>query len=173
MKRPRATLRAALLSLACLGHAAPCAAVDDPPTGPPGPRVEARSADLLAVGVVQNDRMRIRISRLSDNAPLRDAVVIVVLRGAPHPTVAETDGSYTLVDPDLKLPGTAAVEFQVSTGSAPETLKGTLEVQSPRGADEKSQARQYWWWALNFGVCIGFLLLISRRKKKSADPKSV
>jgi hypothetical protein len=167
LPRPGAILGATLLGLVRLGDAS---AADNPPAA----RVEARSADLLTVGVVQNDRMSIHISRLSDNVPLRDAVVTVVLRGRSHPTVAETDGSFTLVDADLKLPGAAAVEFQVSAGVAQEALKGTLDVQGRAGAaDEKSQARQYWWWALNFGVCIGFLVLISRRKKKSADKEPV
>ena len=136
----------------------------------PGARVEARSTDLVTVGVVHDDRMSIHVSRLLDNAPVRDAVVAVSLRGASHPTVAEADGSYTLVSPDLKLAGAAAVEFQITQGAAQEKLKGTLEVgAAAAGADEKSQARQYWWWALNFGVCIGFLALLSRRKKKASD----
>jgi hypothetical protein len=166
--RPRPLLGAALLGLLYLG---PAASVAD---NPPAARVEVRSAHLLTVGVVQDDRMSIHISQLSDNAPLRDAVVTVVLRGSSHPTLAETDGSYTLVDADLKLPGAAAVEFQVSAGSVQETLKGTLQARSGEAAaNEKSQARQYWWWALNFGVCIGFLVLISRRKKTSADKEPV
>jgi hypothetical protein len=32
-------------------------------------------------------------------------------------------------------------------------------------SEDKNSARQLWWWALNFGVCIGFLWLISRRRK--------
>ena len=35
------------------------------------PRVEARSADLLAVGTVQGDRMTVHLSRIVDNAPMR------------------------------------------------------------------------------------------------------
>ena len=42
---------------------------------PRSPRIEARSADLLAVGTVQGDRMTIHLSRILDNAPVRDAVV--------------------------------------------------------------------------------------------------
>ena len=115
--------------------------------------------------------MHIHVSRLIDNAPVRDASVAVSLRGETHSTVAEADGSYTLTDKDLRLPGTAALEFKITEGATNETLRGTLalggEVAKPE--EEKSQARQYWWWALNFGVCIGFLMLLSRRKKKSDD----
>ncbi|MGO9931817.1 MAG: hypothetical protein ACLPV8_08390, partial [Steroidobacteraceae bacterium] len=129
-------------------------------------RVEARSADFLAVGVVHDDRMIIHLSRLSDNSPVRDAALTLVLRGAAHPTRAETDGSYTLQSRDLTLPGAAAVEFLVSQGEVRESLKGTLDFAAAAGqSDNRSNARQLWWWVLNFAVCIGFLWLFSRRRK--------
>jgi hypothetical protein len=135
------------------------------------PRVEARSANLLAVGVVRDDRMIIHISRLIDNAPVRDAAITVVLRGAAHSTTVETDGSYLLQTKDLALPGAARVEFQVSQASAAaESLKGTLEVAAAPGqAADKNSARQLWWWVLNFAVCIGVLMLISRRRKAAQN----
>lgn len=133
-------------------------------------RVEARSADLLAVALVRGDRMTIHLSRLIDNAPVRDAAVTVVLRGAAHPAIAQTDGSYALQTGDLTTPGAAAVEFQVVQPAGPENLKGTLQIASVAGRPEnRNSARQLWWWVLNFAVCIGFLWLISRRRK---DPKA-
>lgn len=110
--------------------------------------------------------MSIHLSRLIDNAPVRDAGVTVVLRGAAHAAVAEADGSFTLETKDLALPGQAAVEFQVAQGAASETLKGTLQVAAGGARPEdKNSARQLWWWVLNFAVCIGFLWLYSRRRK--------
>ena len=132
---------------------------------PAVPRVEARSADLLAVGVVDADRMSIHLSRLIDNAPVRDAAVTVLLRGVAHPATAEADGSYTLQAKDLTLPGAAAVEFQIVGPGAQETLKGTLQSAAADQSEAKNGARQMWWWVLNFAVCIGFLLLLSRRRK--------
>ena len=130
------------------------------------PRVEARSADLLAVAVVHDDKMSIHVSRLIDNAPVRDAAVTVVLRGTAHSATAETDGSYSLQSKDLTLPGAAAVEFQIVQGAEPERLKGTLDIASAAGqTDDKNNARQLWWWVLNFAVCFGVLWLISRRRK--------
>jgi hypothetical protein len=129
-------------------------------------RVEARSEDLLAVGVLRGDRMSIHLSALIDNAPVHDASVNVVLRGTAHPTTAETDGSYTLQTKDLTLPGSATVEFQIARAAARESLKGTLQVNDGGDPSEnKNSARQLWWWVLNFAVCIGFLWLISRRRK--------
>jgi hypothetical protein len=131
-------------------------------------RFEARSADLLAVGLVQDERMSIHVSRLLDNAPVRDAGVTVLLRGVAHPATAEADGSFTLQTPDLQLPGKAVVEIQIAQAAAHETLKGTLQVDAGEGAaEEKNSARQLWWWVLNFAVCIGFLWLISRRRKSA------
>jgi membrane fusion protein, heavy metal efflux system len=153
------------LVLAVLGiAAAACAAASAESPAPA--RVEARSSELMAVGLVRDDRMTIRLSRLIDNAPVRDAAVSVTLRGVAHPTTAEADGSFTLQTKDLAIPGAAAVEFQVVQAAARETLKGTLQVAAGAGgADDRNSARQLWWWVLNFAVCIGFLWLYSRRRK--------
>ena len=135
-------------------------------TAPALPRVEARSADLLAVAVVHDDKMSIHVSRLIDNAPVRGAAITVVLRGTAHSATAETDGSYSLQSKDLMLPGAAAVEIQIAQGAEPERLKGTLDIASAAGqTDDRNNARQLWWWVLNFAVCFGVLWLISRRRK--------
>jgi hypothetical protein len=158
--------RLACLALA-LGLAAPAIAAA---AGEPAPaRIEARSGDLLAVGLVRADRLTIHLSRLIDNAPVHDAAVTVVLRGESHPATAEADGSYILQIPQLALPGAAAVEIDVARAGAHETLKGTLEVAAAADRPEdKNSARQLWWWVLNFAVCIGFLWLVSRRRKSRA-----
>jgi hypothetical protein len=149
---------------------APAAAAPAGADAAASPRVEARSQDLLVVGVVRDDKMVIHLSRLIDNAPVRDAAMIVVLRGAAHPVTAETDGSYTLETKDLALPGAAALEFQVDQGTTRETLKGTLEIAAAAAhSDDRGNARQLWWWVLNFAVCIGFLWLFSRRGKRAQD----
>lgn len=136
-------------------------------------RVEARSNDLLAVGVVRNEQMIIHISRLADNAPVRDAQVVVLLRGTAHPTTAEADGSYTLQTKDLALPGAAAVEFQVHQGAGQDSLKGTLNVGAQPGPlDDRNNSRQLWWWVLNFTVCGAAVWLFSRRRKAAKDPET-
>jgi hypothetical protein len=135
-------------------------------------RVEARSATYLAVGLVHDDRMSIHLSRVGDNAPVRDAVVTVAMRGESHAATAETDGSYSVESKDLLLPGSTKVEFRVDQGELHERLDGTLQSVGKSGTPEdRNNARQLWWWVLNFAVCIGVLLLISRRRKaaKSED----
>jgi hypothetical protein len=154
----------AALAPGAAGAAAAAAAAPAPA------RFEARSADLLAVGLVQDERMSIHVSRLLDNAPVRDVGVTVLLRGVAHPATAEADGGFTLQTPDLRLPGKAVVEIQIAEAAAHETLKGTLQVAADAGqADDKNSARQLWWWVLNFAVCIGFLWLISRRRKSAQE----
>jgi hypothetical protein len=131
-------------------------------------RIEARSADLLAVGLVRDGRMTLHLSRVIDNAPVRDAAVTVVLRGTSYPATAETDGSYTLQTKDLALPGAAAVEFDVAQAGGQQRLEGTLQVAAADGkSGDGNSARQLGWWVLNFAVCIGFLWLISRRRKSA------
>jgi cobalt-zinc-cadmium efflux system membrane fusion protein len=128
-------------------------------------RVEARSADLLAVGTVRGPRMTIHLSRIIDNAPVPNAAVTVVLRGTAHPATAETDGSYSLETPDLSLPGPAAVQFRIVQGDISRELNGILQMPDAAGAaEDKNGARQLGWWVLNFAVCVGALWLWRRRK---------
>ena len=163
----RACVLAASALAATAFVVAPAAPAASAASAPPA-RIEARSADLLAVGLVQDGRMTIHLSRVIDNAPVRDAVVTVVLRGTSHPATAETDGSYTLQSKDLALPGAAAVEFEVAEAGGQQSLKGTLQVAAAGGkSGDENSARQLGWWVLNFAVCIGFLWLISRRRKSA------
>ncbi len=140
------------------------AAEPSAPSAPP--RIEARSGELLAVGTLHADTMTIHVSRIVDNAPVRDAAVALLLRGSRHPATAQTDGSYSVTTPDLALPGAAAVAFEIERpGLAREELKGTLPSGAAAdGPGDKNSSRQLGWWVLNFAVCIGFLLLWRRRK---------
>lgn len=132
-------------------------------------RIEARSADLLAVGTVHGDRLTIHVSRILDNAPVRNAAVTVVLRGIAHPATAEADGGFSIETPDLNLPGAASVQFQVAQGAAREELQGILRIADAAGpAEDKNGARQFGWWVLNFAVCIGVLVLWRRRKAQKS-----
>lgn len=132
------------------------------------PRIEARSASYLLVGLVHGDSMNLHVSRLLDNTPVRDAQVTVVLRGRTYPATAQVDGGYAVSAQDLTLPGAAAVEFQIAQGNVRESVHAELQA-SMRTTKEDGQSgiRQYAWWILNFGVCIGALVLYSRRSKKS------
>jgi hypothetical protein len=142
-------------------QAAPAPAVDSVQPA----RIEARSADLLAVGTVRGGRMTIHVSRVIDNAPVPNAAVTVVLRGTAHPATAEADGSYSLETPDLSLPGPAAVQFKIVQGAVSQDLAGTLHSTDATGpAEDKNGPRQLGWWVLNFAVCIGVLWLWRRRK---------
>ena len=152
--------RATFAILLLLGVAAAAAGPD---TG--AARIEARSADLFVVGTAQGAHMRIHLSRISDNAPVRDAVVNVVLRGTTHAATADADGSYSIDTPDLDLPGAAAVQFQVTLEGKREDLGGTLDLaKGPGEPQANNNSRQLGWWLLNFAVCIGFLVLWRRRK---------
>jgi hypothetical protein len=131
-------------------------------------RVEARSGDLLVVGVVRGDAMSVHVSRIADNAPVRDAVVTVILRGIEHPATAETDGGYSLQTKDLSLPGAATVDFHIVQGAGQQDLKGTLDISQGGGEQDKNSARQLWWWVLNFTVCgVAFYMFTRRKSAKS------
>jgi hypothetical protein len=137
-------------------------------------RVEARSAQLLAVGTVRGEHMTIHLSRLEDNAPVRDAEVALALRGATHPATALADGGYAIESPDLALPGAAAVRIEVTSNGTRQDLNGTLEPTAAPGpgGEDKGSSRQLGWWVLNFAVCIGFLWLWQRRKRHDPDEEA-
>jgi hypothetical protein len=136
-------------------------------------RVEARSAQLLAVGTVHGGRMTIHVSRLEDNAPVRDAEVALALRGATHPATALADGGYAIATPDLALPGAAAVRIEVTSNGTRQDLDGTLQpTAAVEPGEDKGSSRQLGWWVLNFAVCIGFLWLWQRRKRNDPDEEA-
>jgi hypothetical protein len=165
----------ARIALAALAAASACAQSAEPAqpvaaTAAAPARVEARSAQLLAVGTVQGERMTIHLSRLEDNAPVRDAAVALVLRGATHPATALADGGYAVITPDLALPGAAAVRIEVTSSGTRQDLAGTLQpTTAPASTEDKGSSRQLGWWVLNFAVCIGFLWLWQRRKRHAPD----
>lgn len=153
-------LAAGCLLVACIAAA----------SGAAPARIEARSTDLVVVGVVQGDTMTIHVSRALDNAPVSDAAVTVALRGNHFPTVARLDGGYTLHAGELALRGATAVEFHIVSGDTDQRVAGTLQVAGPSDKPDdrgSGSARQIAWWILNFAVCGGFLLLLSRRRKKT------
>jgi hypothetical protein len=111
--------------------------------------------------------MAIRLSRVIDKAPVHDASVHVNMRALDLPAVAQTDGSYEVRSAEFKADGPAVVAFVVKQGDVTEKLVGTLEAPkaAKKSLSDSGQARQLLWWVLNFAVCIGFLMLYSRRRK--------
>jgi hypothetical protein len=179
--RAHARARIALAALAALAAASAGAQSAEPAqpaassvsTAAAPARVEARSAQLLAVGTVQGERMTIHLSRLEDNAPVRDAEVALVLRGATHPATALPDGGYAVATPDLALPGAAAVRIEVTSSGTRQDLAGTLQpTAAAASTEDKGTSRQLGWWVLNFAVCIGFLWLWQRRKRHAPDEEA-
>ncbi len=137
-------------------------------TEAPAPaRVEAKSKTFVAVGLLQGERMVIHLSRVIDNAPVHDAAVRINMRALDLPAVAQTDGSYEARSAEFKADGPAVVAFIVKQGELTEKLVGTLELPAAAKSSltGNGQVRQFLWWILNFGVCIGFLVLYSRRRK--------
>jgi hypothetical protein len=178
-----ACARLGLIALAAASACAQSAEPDQPAstatvatsaaTSTAATRVVARSAQLLAVGTVHGERMTIHLSRLEDNAPVRDAEVALVLRGATHPAAALADGGYAVATPDLALPGAAAVRIEVTSSGTRQDLEGTLQpAAAPEPTEDKGSSRQLGWWVLNFAVCIGFLWLWQRRKRRDPDEEA-
>ncbi|HUY83161.1 MAG TPA: hypothetical protein VMU86_01190 [Steroidobacteraceae bacterium] len=129
-------------------------------------RLVARSPDFRLVGLLHDDTMSLRVSRTLDDAPVSNATVIAEFRGRSYPATATIDGGYTFRAPDLAVPGAAAFAFRVTVAGKVETLRGMLR-QPATQHPGNSRMRQLGWWVLNFSVCIGFLALLARRRKRT------
>ncbi len=127
-------------------------------------RIELRSPQYVLVGLAHGDSLSVRVSNALDNAPVHDAVLTAFLRGGTYPLSAQVDGSYLMVAKDLRLPGSAGIEFEIKQGAEVSRLRGTLQTPDAKGADPNN-VRQYAWWVLNFAVCITAYVLFTRRRK--------
>ena len=134
---------------------------------PPAPaRVVAASADYRLVGLLRGDTLSLRVSRVLDGAPVSDVAVSVELRGRSYPATATVDGGYSISTPQLAIPGPTAFAFEIRAGNATQTLRGVLTGPA-KTRPNQGRVRQLAWWILNFTVCIGFLALLSRRRKRA------
>jgi hypothetical protein len=132
----------------------------------PPARVVAASADYRIVGLLRGDTLSLHVSRVLDGAPMTDAAVSVEFRGRSYPATATVDGGYSISTPQLAISGPTAFAFEIRAGNTTQTLRGVL-TGSAKTRSGHGRVRQLGWWVLNFSVCIGFLALLSRRRKRA------
>lgn len=93
------------------------------------PRLEAAGADLELVAIVADRQLTIFLDRLATNEPIDGAVIAVTADGIAGGTAkALGAGTYALPAPWADEPGTKALKFAISAGSASSVLEGKLEV---------------------------------------------
>ena len=156
-RRLWATLWLCALSLATIASAA---------VAPAPARVVAQSPTYRLVGLLRGDTLRLRVSRALDGTPVTNAAVTVEFRGRSYPATATVDGGYSIRTPQLTAPGPTAFAFEIRAGNETQVLRGVLTgFAKPRSGH--GRVRQLGWWILNFSVCIGFLALLSRRRKRA------
>ncbi len=152
--------------LGCLGLCTAAVTVTAAADDAAPARLEAHSTHYFVVALVRGDTMNIHVSRLLDNAAVRDAAVVATIRGSSYPATAQADGGYSVTAKELSLPGSAEIDLVVNRGTDREHLPLMLKNAQPAPkADDKNSVRQIGWWILNFAVCIGFLMLVARRRK--------
>ncbi|MDE2295194.1 MAG: hypothetical protein KGL36_07000 [Gammaproteobacteria bacterium] len=135
-------------------------------TAPTPARVVAKSPSYRLVGLLNGDTLTLRVSRALDGAPVTDAAVTVEFRGRSYPATATVDGGYSVRTPQLAVSGPTAFAFEIRAGRSTQTLRGVL-TGFPKTRSGHGRVRQLGWWILNFSVCIGFLALLSRRRKRA------
>ncbi len=132
-------------------------------------RIVARSPDYRLVGLLRGETMSLRVSRTLDDAPVTNATVVAEFRGRSYPATSTVDGGYAFSAPDLGVPGAAAFAFRIAVAGRVETLRGTLQPSARKADSGHGRVRQLGWWVLNFSVCIGFLWLLARRRKRTGS----
>lgn len=134
---------------------------------PPAPaRIVAQSTSYRLVGLLRGDALRLRVSRALDGTPVTDAAVTVEFRGRSYPATATVDGGYGIRTPQLAVSGPTAFAFEIRAGNETQVLRGVL-TGFAKTRSSHGRVRQLGWWILNFSVCIGFLALLSRRRKRA------
>ena len=123
--------------------------------------IEVRSADLLLVGVVHGNKHSREPAQRQCAGATHDR------RGIARIDVlsrAEADGGYS-AEQGFATARRRGRGVSSESGRCTRLSKARWIANSVGQGEDKNNARQLWWWVLNFAVCFGILWLISRRRK--------
>ena len=90
------------------------------------PRVSAQSGTYELVGILQGERLAIYLDRFSDNAPVTDARMEVMVGDDTVPAERNPDGTYSVSSPRFAGSGTVELAFAVTGKDGDDLLTGTL-----------------------------------------------
>lgn len=122
---------AALPALAHEGHdhGAPASSS----AAPASPRVTAVSENYQFVGIVEGEVLVIYLDRFADNAPVTSATVEVTIGETSAQAELQKNGTYEIVSPRLKTPGSHEVLVNITDGATTDLLVAALNVPAPSG----------------------------------------
>lgn len=121
------------------------------------PRVEAASADVELLGIVEGTRLVVYLDRFATNEPI-DGATLTVERGADSASAeALGDGVYRFELPWLAAPGQHSLLFTVIAPDLSDLLTATLDVAAPVGTAREAAAGRPRWtaWLAGAGAQAG------------------
>ncbi len=93
---------------------------------PPSPRVVATSERYQLVGIVEGEVLVIYLDRAADNSPVTTATMDVAIDGTSIKAEVQKSGTYEIISPRLKTPGSHEVLVTLGEGGISDLLIGTV-----------------------------------------------
>ena len=141
------------------------AAAASAPTGAK-PRIEARTATVELVAVVDAADMTIWIDGWADNAPVIGANVNVTIDGQSR-SAKSAGGVYTVSDPALEIAGAHQLAFLITRAGLVESLSAELTIPKADTA-RPSGGWTYWFVAAAIAVLAIITIIFWRSRKTGA-----
>ena len=134
----RAALTCVLLLLSPMGPAVAHEGHDHGPaatqSGPASPRITAISENYQLVGIVEGEVLVIYLDRFGDNAPVTSATLELTIGDSGATAELQKNGTYEVVSPRLKVPGSHEVLVNITDGAVTDLLVGALNIPEPAGS---------------------------------------
>ncbi len=102
-------------------------------SGPASPRITAISENYQFVGIVEGEVLVIYLDRFEDNAPVTSATLELTIADSSATAELQKNGTYEVVSPGLKVPGSHEVLVNITDGTATDLLVGVLNIPAPAG----------------------------------------
>jgi RND family efflux transporter MFP subunit len=95
------------------------------------PRVTAVSENYQFVGIVEGEVLVIYLDRYADNAPVTSATLEVTIGETAAQAELQKNGTYEIVSPHLKTPGSHEVLVNIKDGATTDLLVAALSIPAP------------------------------------------
>lgn len=136
-----------------------------------GPRMEARSADLELLAVLQGGQLLIYLDHFASNAPVTDAKLELESGDWSAQAEPRPDGTYRVAAGPLAAPGKHPLVVTVEAGELIDLLNGELLVEAPPAAEPPAAAAASFLspaWMLGGVLIISVLGVVALRARRSA-----
>jgi hypothetical protein len=159
-----------LLWLACLAGGAPLAAAQGSASSPTteGTPPLAQSAQVTVRASLDDEWLTLRLLHAGSESPLVTKDVTLSVAGHVIPLTPRGAGTYILPVKQLGTTTTPTLDITVGHDGIREVLSGKLTVPAAAPTPAGSH-NQMLWWIVNIGIVFVAAMILSNRRKKSAE----